>query len=167
MVSLSSSHRTCMSCALILPPSRSQADMYRSSCSQVMAVQWLSHQPGLAAPAGCSGGLEERKRKREREIKESWFLDERGQSRMNGERSERRERKIWRKEEGSKVETWDIDGICRPHVSNTNVCSRLCLPRNCTCIFARRADSVLTDALRLKTTPGEVGQTGARNGALQ
>lgn len=32
--------------------------MCRSVCSPEMAVQWLSHQTGLAALAGCSGGLQ-------------------------------------------------------------------------------------------------------------
>lgn len=42
--------------------------MYRSVCSQGMAVQWLSHQTGVTALAGCSGGLE---KERERRIKET------------------------------------------------------------------------------------------------
>lgn len=55
----SSFHQTGRSCALILQPNRSQADTYRWACSQGTAVQWLAHQTGLVALAGCSGGLEE------------------------------------------------------------------------------------------------------------
>lgn len=62
----SSSHPTCMSCALIRRPNRSRPDMYRWACSPGMAVQWPWHQTGPAALAGCSGGLQERKIKRAR-----------------------------------------------------------------------------------------------------
>lgn len=37
--------------------------MYRWACSLGMAVQWLSHQTGLVALAGCSGGLEKEGRR--------------------------------------------------------------------------------------------------------
>lgn len=78
--SRSSFHQTYMSCVLILRPNRSQADTYRWACSRGMAVQWLAHQTGPVAPAGCSGGLEEGRKK------------EGGRSRLNWAEQKERER---------------------------------------------------------------------------
>lgn len=61
-----------------------------------------------------------------------------------------------------------VNGTCGGKIlSDANYSSRLCLPLNYPYVFAIRADCVLTNALRLKTTPSKVGQTSARNGALQ
>lgn len=87
------------------------------------------------------------------------------------EKEEKNTVKERKKVKSAKVDMWGkwrAYGICTCEIlSKTNYCSRLCFPLNYTYVFAMWADSVLTNAFRLKTTPSEVGQTSARNGALQ
>lgn len=56
--------------------------MYRSACSQGKAIQWLSHQTGLGALAGCSGELESEERKRKRETGQERKVFKRSRSKV-------------------------------------------------------------------------------------
>lgn len=117
--------------------------MYRSVCSPGMAVQWLSHQTGLAALVGCSGGLQreggglKRPKKKKNSKERGQEKDEKMSEFRNQMRDsqEIKEKFIQQKRKRDK-------GLRQKYVGDIGLSLLL--------------DCVLTNALRLKATPSEV-----------
>lgn len=119
----------------------------------------LGWQLGLAAVVGWGGrrreGLKRAKKKKRKRGRNGLKL---GWTARGIRGATDKQRKV---EMRARVKVWGSrKNIC--------ICSRVSFPLCDTYVFVIwAADCALTNALRLKTAPGEIGQTSARNGALK